>query len=82
VIRRASLELIGGIPTGSVTEDILTTLALLRHGYVTRYLNEKLALGLSAESLKAFSCSVSAGAVAGCSSCSCATARSGPVSIR
>jgi cellulose synthase (UDP-forming) len=54
VIRRAALELIGGIPTGSVTEDVLTTLALLRHGYVTRYLNEKLALGLSAESLKAF----------------------------
>jgi cellulose synthase (UDP-forming) len=54
VIRRAALELIGGIPTGSVTEDVLTTLALLRHGYVTRYLNEKLALGLSAESLRAF----------------------------
>jgi cellulose synthase (UDP-forming) len=54
VVRRAALELIGGIPTGSVTEDVLTTLALLRHGYVTRYLNEKLALGLSAESLKAF----------------------------
>ena len=54
VIRRSALELIGGIPTSSVTEDILTTLALLRHGYVTRYLNEKLALGLSAESLQAF----------------------------
>jgi cellulose synthase (UDP-forming) len=54
VIRRSALELIGGIPTSSVTEDVLTTLALLRHGYVTRYLNEKLALGLSAESLKAF----------------------------
>jgi cellulose synthase (UDP-forming) len=54
VIRRSALALIGGIPTGSVTEDVLTTLALLRHGYVTRYLNEKLALGLSAESLRAF----------------------------
>lgn len=54
IIRRSALELIGGIPTTSVTEDILTTLALLRHGYVTRYLNEKLAFGLSAESLRAF----------------------------
>jgi cellulose synthase (UDP-forming) len=54
VIRRSALQLIGGIPTRSVTEDVLTTLALLRHGYVTRYLNEKLALGLSAESLTAF----------------------------
>ena len=42
---------IGGIPTDSVTEDILPTLVLLRTGYVTRYLNEPLAFGLSPESI-------------------------------
>lgn len=55
VLRRAAVEAIGGgIPTESVTEDILTTLAMKRAGYITRYLNEKLAYGLAAESVAAF----------------------------
>lgn len=55
VLRRRAIEQIGGgIPTDSVTEDILTTLAMKRVGYITRYLNEKLAFGLAAESVAAF----------------------------
>ncbi len=53
--RRSALEAIGNaLPTGSITEDMLLTLALLRKGYVTRYLNERLAIGLAPESLDAF----------------------------
>ena len=55
VTRRAAFEAAGGgLPTGSITEDMLLTLALLRQGYVTRYLNEPLAFGLAPESLAAF----------------------------
>ncbi|NOR31540.1 MAG: glycosyltransferase [Sulfitobacter sp.] len=54
ITRRAAMEAIGGgLPTGSITEDMLLTLALLRKGYVTRYLNERLAVGLAPESLSA-----------------------------
>jgi cellulose synthase (UDP-forming) len=55
VTRRAAIDDAGGaLPTESITEDILLTLTLLRHGYVTRYLNERLAYGLAPESLDAF----------------------------
>jgi cellulose synthase (UDP-forming) len=54
VLRRRAIEAIGGIPTVSITEDILTTLTMFRHGYITRYLNERLTVGLAAESLEAF----------------------------
>ena len=55
VLRRSAIDEIGGgIPTESITEDILTTLALKRRGYVTRFVNEKLAFGLAAESVEAF----------------------------
>jgi cellulose synthase (UDP-forming) len=54
VVRRAALQRIGGLPTESLTEDILLTLALLQHGFVTRYLCERLAYGLAPESLDAF----------------------------
>ncbi len=54
VIRRSALAEIGGVPTASVTEDLLTTLALLRRGYVTRYLNERLSAGLAPETTTAF----------------------------
>ena len=53
VQRRSALMGIGGVPTDSVTEDILSTLVLLRKGYVTRFLNEPLAFGLSSESVAA-----------------------------
>lgn len=54
ITRRSAMEEIGcKLPTGSITEDMLLTLALLRKGYVTRYLNERLAIGLAPESLSA-----------------------------
>ena len=55
ITRRTALEAIGGgLPAGSITEDMLLSLALLQKGYVTRYLNEPLAFGLAPESLDAF----------------------------
>ena len=51
VTRRSAMKKTGGVPTESITEDLLTTLTLLRHGYVTRYLNEKLSHGLAPETL-------------------------------
>jgi cellulose synthase (UDP-forming) len=55
VTRRAAFEAVGNaLPTSSITEDMLLTLALLRQGYVTRYLCERLAFGLAPESLEAF----------------------------
>ena len=55
VTRRSLFESIGGgLPEGSITEDMLLTLASLRQGYVTRYLNEPLAHGLAPESTAAF----------------------------
>ena len=53
--RRAALEAIGGgLPTSSITEDMLLTLTMLRKGYVTRYLCERLAFGLAPENVEAF----------------------------
>ena len=55
ITRRKALEAIGGgLPAGSITEDMLLSLALLQKGYVTRYLNEPLAFGLAPESIDAF----------------------------
>jgi cellulose synthase (UDP-forming) len=55
VTRRAALnEVGGGLPTQSITEDILLTMTLLRRGYVTRYLCERLAYGLAPETVDAF----------------------------
>jgi cellulose synthase (UDP-forming) len=51
--RRAALAQVGGIPTGSITEDILTSIVLLQHGWRTVYLNERLARGLAPEGLSA-----------------------------
>jgi cellulose synthase (UDP-forming) len=54
VMRRSALQAIGGIPVASVTEDLLTTLAMLRIGFVTVYLNERLSAGLAPEDIEAF----------------------------
>ncbi|MGZ5835673.1 MAG: glycosyltransferase [Xanthobacteraceae bacterium] len=55
VIRRAALHSIGdALPTESITEDMLLTMTLLRKGYVTRYLCERLAFGLAPESVDAY----------------------------
>ncbi|MCZ7594310.1 MAG: cellulose synthase catalytic subunit [Hyphomicrobium sp.] len=55
VTRREALRSIGdALPTESITEDQLLSLMLLRKGYVTRYLCERLAYGLAPEGLQAF----------------------------
>src|SRR6185437_11803269 len=55
VIRRAALHSIGdALPTHSITEDILLSMVLLREGYITRYLCERLAFGLAPETINAF----------------------------
>jgi cellulose synthase (UDP-forming) len=51
LVRRDRLEEIGGFPTAAVSEDINLTYTMLRHGYVTRWLNERLSVGLAAEGL-------------------------------
>ena len=55
VTRRAALRRVGdALPTESITEDVLFSITLLRNGYITRYLCERLAIGLAPEGLKAF----------------------------
>ena len=55
VTRRAALRSIGDVlPTELITEDMLFSITLLRNGYITRYLCERLAVGLAPEGLKAF----------------------------
>jgi cellulose synthase (UDP-forming) len=55
VTRRTALRSVGdALPTDSITEDMLLSIALLRNGYITRYLCERLAFGLAPEGLKAF----------------------------
>ena len=55
VTRRAALRAVGDtLPTQSITEDVLLSLILLRKGYITRYLCERLAFGLAPEGLRAF----------------------------
>jgi cellulose synthase (UDP-forming) len=55
VTRRAALRAVGdALPTQSITEDMLLSMTLLRKGYVTRYLCERLAFGLAPENIDAF----------------------------
>ena len=51
VMRWTALEVIGGFPLGSVTEDYLITLRLREEGYATAYLGEPLTEGLAPEGL-------------------------------
>jgi cellulose synthase (UDP-forming) len=51
VLRRSALLKIGGFETKTDVEDQATSVRLLADGYVTRFLNEQLSVGLSAESL-------------------------------
>ncbi len=51
LVRRDRLEEIGGFPHEAVSEDINLTYTMMRHGYVTRWLNERLSVGLAAEGL-------------------------------
>jgi cellulose synthase (UDP-forming) len=55
VTRRAALRSVGDVlPTESITEDMMLSITLLRKGYITRYLCERLAMGLAPEGIKAF----------------------------
>jgi cellulose synthase (UDP-forming) len=55
VTRRAALRAVGdALPIQSITEDMLLSLMMLRKGYITRYLCERLAFGLAPESVNAF----------------------------
>jgi len=54
VLRFSTLQKIGGFPTDSVTEDLLTTIRLNEIGYKTIYLNERLTVGLAPEGLQEY----------------------------
>ncbi|MGG6897603.1 MULTISPECIES: glycosyltransferase family 2 protein [Rhizobium] len=54
VVRRAAVNEIGGFPHDALSEDMLLTYRLMERGYVTRWLNEKLSVGLSAEGLSEY----------------------------
>jgi cellulose synthase (UDP-forming) len=49
VVRRAALEVIGGVPTETITEDWATSVKLQAAGYKLYYLNEALSAGMSAD---------------------------------
>lgn len=51
LIRRSALRAIGGFETKTDIEDQVTSVKLLAHGFRTRYLQEKLSVGLTAESI-------------------------------
>jgi cellulose synthase (UDP-forming) len=51
VVRRQYVNELGGFPHDALSEDMLLTYRLLEKGYVTRWLNEKLSVGLSAEGI-------------------------------
>lgn len=50
VFRRSALEEIGGIPTGTITEDMATGMLLQAKGYRSIFVKEVLCTGLSVES--------------------------------
>jgi cellulose synthase (UDP-forming) len=55
LMRRSAVEAIGGgIPTGSICEDMLTSIEWKRRDLETIYLQEELCIGLAPESVKAF----------------------------
>ena len=54
VVRRTSLEAIGGFATGTVTEDLHTSIRLHAKGFRSIYHAEPLAFGLAPESIEPF----------------------------
>lgn len=54
MIRRASLESIGGFATGTVTEDLHTSLKLHKKGYKSVYHAEPLAFGIAPATIQPF----------------------------
>ena len=51
IVRRDRLDEMGGFPHEAICEDLNLTYSLMRRGYKTRWLNERLSVGLSAEGL-------------------------------
>ena len=51
VVRRRTLDAIGGIPTETLTEDFVTSLKIQARGERVIYLNEALSAGLAAENI-------------------------------
>ncbi len=54
VFRVRALERCGGMPTATVTEDMLTSFCMREVGYRTVFLNEQLSLGLAPEGLSEY----------------------------
>lgn len=54
VLRRSALDAIGGFATGTVTEDLHTSLRLHKHGFASVYYPRPLAYGLAPDSPHAF----------------------------
>jgi cellulose synthase (UDP-forming) len=54
ILRRSALDEVGGFATGTITEDIETSLLLHSRGWKSVYLNETLAYGLAPASAMAF----------------------------
>jgi len=50
IFRRSAIDDIGMIPVGTITEDMATSMLLQAKGYKTLFINETLAMGLSADS--------------------------------
>jgi cellulose synthase (UDP-forming) len=55
ILRRKTLDDIGGFATGSITEDMLTSIKIHAKKWLSVYHNENLAFGIAAETLKPFS---------------------------
>ncbi len=55
VFRRSAIQKIGGMYTGSQSEDIWTSMLLHEHGYRSVYINKVLAIGKTPETVKAYS---------------------------
>jgi cellulose synthase (UDP-forming) len=54
IIRRSALEEIGGFPTGTVTEDMHTSMRLQKKGWRVLYYNRTLARGLAPQTFTGF----------------------------
>ncbi len=54
VMRRAALDDVGGFATGSITEDMLTSVKIHAKGWKSAYHLEPLAYGIAAETLRPF----------------------------
>jgi len=54
LIRRKALDDIGGFPTGSITEDLYTSIKMHSKGWSSVYHREYLAYGIAAETLRPF----------------------------